>query len=319
MFELTLPATPDLSYPLGSRALLVGRAPGVDLLLVDDAVSGRHAAIWTDGEHVYVQDLRSRNGVRLNDEPVVGTAVARAGDRVHIGRTELLVRVRDGAPMESSGSLELEDLASGVGVAFAGDRLTLGDSAGADVRVGGAPEVVLLRVGADEVLIGRDDDTRPLRVGEPFGVGGRNFVLRWATGAWRPTQDLGGPAGYLLEATLEAGPGPRAVLTDRGSGRQHVVEAENRATLLWILGRRRAEELAAARPDTGLGPDTAGWVSEAEVLTSLWGRAVGGSPANLRVLVCRIRKDVREAGLDPWFLEQRAGRLRAKVAEVSLR
>lgn len=315
MFELAVEGVQGVGTPLGVRPILIGRAATNEIVLDDDAVSGRHAAVWTDGLVVYVQDLASRNGVQLNGAAVSCLARASAGDRMVVGRTSLVIRGVASRSEKAAAQLVLEELSSGHATAFDGDRLRIGDGPDVQLRVQGVAEVVLIRVAEDEVAMGIDDDMVPLRVGEPFEVGGRSFVLRPVEGHPQETRDLGVVrAGYLLEATLEGGPGPRAWITSPASGIQHAVVAENRATLLWILARRWLEEKEA-----GGAEESVGWVSEPDVLTSVWGRAEGGTSTNLRVLVCRIRKDLRAAGLDPWFLEHRAGHLRARVGEVRMR
>lgn len=314
MYQVYVEDNPELALPVGTRPRVIGRAPSCDLVLADAAVSGRHVAVWSDGEAVWVQDLASRNGALLNGVAVTGLARAGAGDRLTVGVTVLVLDRREGAAPEPGRLLLVEDLASGQATRFDGERLRLGDGPGAHLRVAGADEVVLLRVGPDEVLLGAEDDTRPLRVGEPFAVGGRDFVLRWAEGTWGATRDLGAPGvGYRLEVTLEGGPGPLAVVS-HPSGASLRVAAENRATLLWVLARRRRDDEEAELPE-----ESRGWVPEQEALTAVWGRGAGGSSTNLRVLVCRMRKDLREAGLDPWLLEHRAGHLRARVADIVIR
>jgi hypothetical protein len=303
----------ELRRPLGSHTLVVGRAPGCDLVLADDSVSGRHAALWVDDRGAWVQDLGSRNGVTLDGTAIQAPTLVPPGAEIRLGRT--LLRIQAAAAAIEHAGLLVEDMGSGHATAFAGDRLRIGDSVKCQIRIPGADEVVILDVGGGEALIGRDDDMTPLPRDVPFEVAGRAFVLRAAPAGWRSTRDLGElPRGYRIEATLEAGPGPRAVVLDPASGRQYVMTAENRATLLWILARRWLDDRAG-----GAGEDDAGWVPEPDALTQVWGRSPGATAANLRVLVCRIRRELREAGLDPWFLEHRAGCLRVKVQEVVIR
>lgn len=306
--EIVLPDG-GLSRRLSARALVIGRAPECDLVLADEAVSSRHVELWTDGEGVWLRDLGSRNGVRVDGETVHGTLRLRVGADVLVGRTRLRVQVANPGGAVLLGPLVVEDVASGHGAAFLGERMRLGADPDAHLCVPGADEVVLVRVSNDEILLGRDDDMTPLPLGRPFDVGGRRFVVRPAPER-QPTADLPIPHGrYRIAATLA--PAPRAEVVDIDRGRAFVVAAENRATLLWVLAHRWAD-------DRSTGAAEAGWVPESEVMTAVWGRAPGATAANLRVLVCRLRRDLREAGLDPWFLEQRAGHLRAKVAEVEL-
>jgi hypothetical protein len=310
VFSLRAPG--NLSWPLGERPLVIGRGPGSGLLLDDEAVSGRHAAIWADADAVYVQDLGSRNGTLLDGQPVVGTVQAPPGAELCIGRTSLRVECARAA-MAPARPLVLEDLDQGHGVAFVGARLRLGTHPDADLRIEGVGDVVVLRGPDDELLLGMDDDTQPLALGEPFAVGGHRFAVQRASAAVQATADLGPPPVVGLWATLEGGPGPLARVRDPRVGAEVGIAAETRATLLWLLGRKLLDDREA-----GVDEARAGWLAEGDALTGVWGRGSGGTPANLRVLVCRVRKDLREGGVDPWLLEHRAGHLRARLGSVEL-
>lgn len=294
-----------LQLPLGPRTVVAGRAPGCELVLADDAVSSRHAELWADGDGVWVRDLGSRNGVILDGVTLRGTGQVKPGGSILLGTTTLRVHLTAAAPLDRVDGLVIEDAATGHGTAFLSDRFVIGAAEGAQLHMPGVPEVVLLRISEQEVLLGRDDDTQPLALGEPFEIGGRTLIVRPAPPGSRATRELQ-PEGprYRIDATLHGGPGPRAAVVDVRTGREFVVTSENRATLLWVLARRWQDE--ADQPERG-------WVAEQEVCTAIWGRAAGATPANLRVLVCRVRRDLREGGLDPWFVEHRAGHLRVRV------
>ena len=77
-----------LEFPLGSLNMYVGADPRlVDIVLSDDYVSGRHAAIQREGDELFVTDLDSSNGTYVNDMallPYVRAALA-PGDRINIG------------------------------------------------------------------------------------------------------------------------------------------------------------------------------------------------------------------------------------------
>jgi ABC-type multidrug transport system fused ATPase/permease subunit len=74
--------------PAGSFVL--GRAPGSDLVLDEGRVSREHAVITTEDGRAEVRDAGSRNGTKLNGEPVT-EAELHDGDRITIGRWELVV------------------------------------------------------------------------------------------------------------------------------------------------------------------------------------------------------------------------------------
>ncbi len=72
-----------------SGEALIGRAPGCAIMLTDDFASAHHARVFERGGRVWVEDLRSTNGTRLNGQPLRRPAQLRTGDRLQIGRTVL--------------------------------------------------------------------------------------------------------------------------------------------------------------------------------------------------------------------------------------
>lgn len=64
--------------------VLIGRAPGCDLRLLDDTVSSRHAMIQRTSEGYVLTDLRSTNGTFVNGERV-GRCVLHPGDEIKVG------------------------------------------------------------------------------------------------------------------------------------------------------------------------------------------------------------------------------------------
>lgn len=308
----TLRNSEGVGWPLGSRPVFIGRGQANDVQIADETVSSRHAAAWADGSRVWVRDLGSRNGTRLNGEPILGTVAADLGDVIEVGPVRLRVESGPGRS-EAFDALVLEHLRSGLRTAFLGERLRLGEGPGVDVELPGVAEAVLLRLARDEIALGQDDDMTALSLGTPFLLGPHELVLlsdRPEAHATREARD--DRARVRLRATLEGGPGPRAWISD-ARGRVLEVAAENRATLLWTLGRRAREDLAA-----GTEPGRAGWMPETEAITAVWGRGAGATAANLRVLLCRIRRDLREQGLDPWTVEHRAGHLRIRADQVEI-
>jgi hypothetical protein len=74
---------------IAEGTLTVGRSSSCHLFLDDPLVSRRHAIFVVSGDHVMVEDQRSRNGVLVNDLPIGGRTKLRPGDRVLIGSQEL--------------------------------------------------------------------------------------------------------------------------------------------------------------------------------------------------------------------------------------
>ena len=66
------------------REIIVGRSSDLDMVLVEDMVSRKHAKITTDDQVVTIQDLGSTNGTFVNGEKV-RKAELKDGDRILIG------------------------------------------------------------------------------------------------------------------------------------------------------------------------------------------------------------------------------------------
>jgi pSer/pThr/pTyr-binding forkhead associated (FHA) protein len=66
------------------REIVIGRSSELDMVLVEDMVSRKHAKIITDDKTVTIQDLGSTNGTFVNGEKV-RTSEIRDGDRILIG------------------------------------------------------------------------------------------------------------------------------------------------------------------------------------------------------------------------------------------
>lgn len=83
-------------FPLKSdREIVVGRSSELDMVLVEDMVSRKHAKISVRGGAISIEDLRSTNGTFVNGEKVQ-QAQLKEGDRILIG-TSILKLVAVGA------------------------------------------------------------------------------------------------------------------------------------------------------------------------------------------------------------------------------
>lgn len=89
--QLALGAT----FPL-LRVTSFGRAPTNTVPLPDDTASLEHALLhWRDNQW-WLEDLNSRNGTRLNDQPLTAPAPVMAGDEIGVGRVRLKVEMSMG-------------------------------------------------------------------------------------------------------------------------------------------------------------------------------------------------------------------------------
>jgi pSer/pThr/pTyr-binding forkhead associated (FHA) protein len=75
--------------PLGSSAVLLGRAPSCTLVLDDDYSSSRHARIYPQGGQWFVEDLGSTNGTFVADQRVEGPTPLPTGTPVRVGQSVL--------------------------------------------------------------------------------------------------------------------------------------------------------------------------------------------------------------------------------------
>lgn len=86
-------------FPLGlSPEIIVGRSSDLDMVLVEDMVSRRHARITVSDQAIVIEDLGSTNGTFVNGEKI-SRASLKEGDRVLIGTSILkVVAVDPNAP-----------------------------------------------------------------------------------------------------------------------------------------------------------------------------------------------------------------------------
>lgn len=90
------PAVPALEFdgrmhPISLEDMVVGRSPEqADIVVPDSSVSRRHLRLVRVGAVVTLIDLGSRNGVAVDGRRVDGSTVLREGDRITVGRTEMV-------------------------------------------------------------------------------------------------------------------------------------------------------------------------------------------------------------------------------------
>jgi hypothetical protein len=75
--------------PLSTQTITIGRAPGNTLVLEDGFASARHAQIFWNEGHWFVEDLNSTNGTFLGEQPVSGIVPLPQGIPVHIGESAI--------------------------------------------------------------------------------------------------------------------------------------------------------------------------------------------------------------------------------------
>lgn len=300
---------------LSETPLYVGRGPENDVVLTEQTVSSNHASAWLEGGQVWLKDLGSRNGTFVNDERIQGATPVHPGDNIRLG-PEMELRVHgEGAAMGPPMALLVEDVTSQVRFPVRSDRFHIGGGPNDHLPIEGAPAAAatLLIYADGECYLGEEEgEERPLEPGDTFEVAGRTLKLLALAPSYTATIEAE-PSRYpyTLKVTLDGVSGPEAFLRDGRADVTHRVDAENRAILLYVLGKQWLDDRKEGKPRTERG-----WCSDADVSVGIWGRR-GTSDANaLHVLTHRLRKELKKAGFDPWFIEKRRRALRIRVKDV---
>jgi pSer/pThr/pTyr-binding forkhead associated (FHA) protein len=97
----------SVELPLGET--VVGRDVGCRLRFNDPAVSRRHLRFIRRANEVFVEDLKSSNGTRLNGRPVMSPTRLDDGDAIMVGGRTLFIRI-NGNETSSSSTLNLAEL-----------------------------------------------------------------------------------------------------------------------------------------------------------------------------------------------------------------
>jgi pSer/pThr/pTyr-binding forkhead associated (FHA) protein len=73
------------SFLLDRPVLTIGRGSESDIVINDASISRRHAQFLQQNNGDYVQDLASRNGTKVNDEPLNAPRLLQKGDTICLG------------------------------------------------------------------------------------------------------------------------------------------------------------------------------------------------------------------------------------------
>ena len=93
------------------KQIIVGRSSDLDMVLVEDMVSRKHARIAMQGDQIWIEDLGSTNGTFVNGEKIK-RARLKEGDRVLIGTSILKVIAGEGSRDSTDAKRELESVAA---------------------------------------------------------------------------------------------------------------------------------------------------------------------------------------------------------------
>lgn len=100
-------------FPLpNNKEVVVGRSSELDVVLVEDMVSRRHAKLNVAGDQIFIQDLGSTNGTFVNGEKIK-RARLQEGDRILIGTSIIKLVGSDVQAGAGDPRAKLEDVAAG--------------------------------------------------------------------------------------------------------------------------------------------------------------------------------------------------------------
>jgi pSer/pThr/pTyr-binding forkhead associated (FHA) protein len=100
----------SVELPLGET--VVGRDVGCKLRFNDPSVSRRHLRFIRRADELFVEDLQSSNGTKLNGRTVEAPTPLADGDAISVGGRTLFVRITDSESPSSSTTLNLAELPS---------------------------------------------------------------------------------------------------------------------------------------------------------------------------------------------------------------
>lgn len=75
-----------------SGPVIVGRAPGADIVIAAGYVSGRHARFQLMGQNLFVEDLGSKNGTAVNGSYISDPVAVHDRDAITVG--DVVIRAR---------------------------------------------------------------------------------------------------------------------------------------------------------------------------------------------------------------------------------
>jgi pSer/pThr/pTyr-binding forkhead associated (FHA) protein len=197
------------------REIIVGRSSDLDMVLVEDMVSRKHAKITTDDQGVTIQDLGSTNGTFVNGEKV-RKAELKDGDRILIGTSIIKMVYVEGDATNNA----LSETEARSKMAVAANKRAAPKSMSGSIEEIPLPDLIQLLSTSRKsgVLMVRSDSTVGrlyLRKGQIYfanlennlNVGARKAIIRmlsWATGSFELEPPDESPVLEELDDSTEA-------------------------------------------------------------------------------------------------------------------
>jgi len=88
-------------FTFDGHELLIGRSSEADLCIKDQALSRRHARLYFEDHHLYLADLESHNGTRVDGRTLLAPKQLTEGSSIEMGESRVVVLT---APAETDGS-----------------------------------------------------------------------------------------------------------------------------------------------------------------------------------------------------------------------
>ncbi|MCP4609271.1 MAG: FHA domain-containing protein [Planctomycetes bacterium] len=84
-------------YPLGRRTTVIGRDEALLIQILDDGVSRKHVQIYFDKDtgKYFALDMKSKNGVFVNNNKINDETSLMDGDHIRLGETVLFFTQKD--------------------------------------------------------------------------------------------------------------------------------------------------------------------------------------------------------------------------------
>lgn len=90
------------AFTLAPGVYRIGRGPTSDIRLDDASVSRSHACLRVDRDQVVIEELSSRNGLRVNGTARRGATALTPGDTIRVGNVELVLFTPDPTPDDAA-------------------------------------------------------------------------------------------------------------------------------------------------------------------------------------------------------------------------
>jgi hypothetical protein len=199
------------------REIIIGRSSDLDMVLVEDMVSRKHAKITTDDTVVTIQDLGSTNGTFVNGEKV-RKAELKDGDRILIGTSIIKMVYVEGDA--TNNALNVSETEARSKMAVAANKRTTPKSMSGSIEEIPLPDLIQLLSTSRKsgVLAVRTDHAAGrlfLRKGQIYfanlennaGVSSRKAIMRmlsWAQGSFELEPPDESPVAEEMEESTEA-------------------------------------------------------------------------------------------------------------------